>query len=139
MKYVLSIFILVIGYKNSNAQNAYYDAKKLAKWESLADTMKQAKSAEHYAILLRYSKNFEILDQNYPFLKGVKKEIKEAYTLKKIKETNKATIIKIIFTANRNRTFTQSDLNPYIDEYENNLEQNRYFERKEEDFFQMVG
>jgi hypothetical protein len=37
MKYFLSVVILVFIYKNSIAQNAYYDAKKLAKWESLSD------------------------------------------------------------------------------------------------------
>lgn len=37
MKYFLSIVILVFVHKNTIAQNAYYDAKKLAKWYTLTD------------------------------------------------------------------------------------------------------
>lgn len=37
MKYLLSIFILVIVCKSTFAQNAYYDAKKLARWYTLSD------------------------------------------------------------------------------------------------------
>jgi hypothetical protein len=55
----LLFIALLLGANSIHAQNAFYDAKKLARWNSLDDLTKLANVNDYYATILNYFKDEE--------------------------------------------------------------------------------
>ena len=135
MRFFLSIFILILVCINSKAQNAYYDAKKLAKWEGFTDTKKQANAAEYYAILLRYGKDINTINRSYPQINNLKRLIKEAYAIKKIKEASKIEIINKILIVKKDKLAAHQDIIIYIENLKRNNFKRSILKNKSKEFF----